>query len=308
MKPRVALAFAATFGLLGVPHAAAGDKFDIAGDWRGAILVQPAKFEVGLSIHFERKADNSIGGTMSNLTHHREDLNLVDVFFNGAKVSFLALGQGQPVQFQGELSAEGSKIHGTVVEGQQQVPFELIKSPPQAWKAQARAEAVSLSPDLGEMKRIFNEDHGSVRLLMVLSPRCSDCRVKAFLIQQYVLATIPSPDLKVYLVWERIGDEDSSAMAREASRVMTDSRVRSFWSENRQVGKRIKDLLHLPGEAAWNVFLMFPPEASWSGNLPSPPAGLQHSLAPENGLPQDRIFDVQRLTDELKGLLEKVSR
>jgi hypothetical protein len=283
------------------------EESDIAGTWRGAILVQPMEFEVGLEIRFEGNVNSDLRGKMVTLTHRRPERSLVDIAVTGKTITFLALEENQVVQFRGELSDDRSRISGTVVEGQQQAPFELIKNLPQLAETQA-AQVLSLSSNLTEIKRIFNQDSNTVRLLIILSPQCSDCRVKAFLVQKYVLDAIESRDLRVYLVWERIGSDDSLSMAREAGCVMRDSRVRSFWSEDRNVGRMVKDLLQLPGEAAWNIFLMFPAKAVWSGDRPPQPAAFLHSMAPDSSLSQERTFNVRRLSADLMLLLDNLDK
>jgi hypothetical protein len=276
-------------------------RMDFEGRWDGAVMVRPAVVEVGLTASLQRTADGSWTGTLFSPTHQRREMRIEALDTEGRAVSFVARGDSSVSQFHGTVSTDGLAIEGEVLEGGKRALFRLRRATEKAAGDPAAIE--TLAGNLEKLRRAFNEDQAKVRLLVILSPGCSDCRMKAFLIQQYLLEQIPDPKLRVYLVWEKVGAADSLALAREVTWLPPDPRVRLFWSEEQLAGKAFNEAISLSGKAAWDVFLVYPAGQRWSESLTPRPDSFMHNLPEQYGLPKDRTFDVLQLADQVKALL-----
>lgn len=276
-------------------------RMDFAGRWDGAVMVRPAVVEVGLTAEIQRTADGSWTGTLFSPTHQRREMRIEALDAEGRTVSFVARGDSSVSQFHGTVSTDGKAIEGEVLEGGKKALFRLRRAAENTAEDPVRIE--TLAGNLEGLRRVFNEDQAKVRLLMILSPGCSDCRMKAFLLQQYLLEQVQDPKLRVYLVWEKVSAGDSLALAHEVTWLPADPRVKVFWSEEQLAGKAFNEAIALSGKAAWDVFLVYPAGQRWSESLTPRPDSFMHNLPEQYGLPKDKTFDVLQLADQVKALL-----
>jgi len=158
-----------------------------------------------------------------------------------------------------------------------------------------------LSNDAHELKEAFNADKGTVRVILIVSPRCPMCRAGAIEVQQKALAQIDSDKLKVDVVWIPRFPFDSRAAAQQAMELVPDKRAWHFWDASGHLGKEYGRIIKLPGKRdfAWDVYFVFDPKAEWADTPPTPDFWM-HQLGgtePENRLDGDKFRDaiVRRL-------------
>ncbi len=63
---------------------------------------------------------------------------------------------------------------------------------------------------------------------------------------------------------------DSAAAAKQAARLVTDTRVRHFYDPKRQVGKSIALSFGVSDQVAWDVYLFYAIGEKWDKLLPQP--------------------------------------
>ena len=118
---------------------------------------------------------------------------------------------------------------------------------------------------LDELKARFNEDAGMIRILILLSPSCPECRLGASRVQQVVLDENPDADLRVYVVWADVIINDNRPSVDPS--VIPDPRALHYWDREDEVGTwlaqqdRFWKLLRGPN--AWDIYYIFGPDAAW---------------------------------------------
>lgn len=78
----------------------------------------------------------------------------------------------------------------------------------------------------------------------------------------------------------------------EAAALLQDARVHHLWDQGKIVGLAYAPVLGL-SEAAWDVWLLYPPGVRWEGEQPPEPAWWEHQLS-GRGLSRDRRLDPRR--------------
>lgn len=284
--------------ILAFQPAAAQPPQAAAGHWEGALVLREAVFEVDLRLDIEPAPDGGLRGTVSLPTQFVKDQPLKSIDSDGKTISFLSVDKdGVASSFQGELS--GDEIRGTMTESGQSAPFHLARVPAPAGKT---VELPHLSADGKELISRFNQDAGTVRLLVVLSPGCGRCRMGALFVNRYILRKIDDPRLRVDLLWEKVGPQDSLAMAQEAAALVpADPRLTQLWSEERFGGKTFQKEVGLETSPAWDIFLLFPGGSRWEGAPPHADL-FEHGL--EGVLPKEKELDARRLAAAIETRLK----
>jgi hypothetical protein len=289
-----------------IARAAAGvQPSPLAGSWDGLIVIRPAEYELDVNLEVE-STENGLRGRISYPTQDVHEQPLESVTLADDKVSFVAKdSDGIVSDFHGWLTEGGEVITGELDERGAHYIFRLHRreGPPSARPVPASLD--KLSSDGRELRALFNQDQGKVRLLMILSPTCPMCRNGARVVQRYLLDALQSQDVRVYLVWESVGSPDTEAKAREASVFLADPRVHQLWSPDRFAGKAFQQAIGLQGSPAWDVFLLFAPGKKWES---APPAidSFMHNLSSHEELPRDRHLNGTQLAREVMALLAKV--
>ncbi|HEX4959679.1 MAG TPA: hypothetical protein VF173_02485 [Thermoanaerobaculia bacterium] len=286
----------------GVARPAGALPFDPAGHWQGAILVRPGEYEIDLDLTLERCGERGWCGHLVLPTENSSPLDVLSIEVQGAVLSFRTRdAEGVDSEFKGTFSSDGQSIEGVIFEKERQAPFTLARA---EQASTVRASVKTLSESGSELRETFNQDRGKVRLLLILSPTCSNCRMSARLVQRYVLAALNDPRLAVYVVWEKIGSKDSLETALQATALLPDPRVNFFWSSERIVGKIFQKTIGIQGTPAWDVFLVFDTRKEWPGSPPSPDY-LMHNQPAHSELPQDRLLNANRLVEKVRNYLQE---
>ena len=147
-----------------------------------------------------------------------------------------------------------------------------------------------------ELKDVFNQDEGKVRMILLVEPACDAC-VKGVISVRETLSKIESDHIRIYVVWEPIFDQKKAGNiyenAKTKSQVISDSRVTQYWTDSTDIGNSFvsalsaeksgqKDpkLLQINKKKSrewenghgtpWDVYMLFSKARKWGNNAPSP--------------------------------------
>jgi hypothetical protein len=182
-SPAVRLAaLAAALIVLGTPARAPAAEVAPApgpeGLWRGAILYDPGKTEIDVLVELAQAPDGRWVGTIDVLPMGLEYQPLEDIAVEGSRVTFW-FNRDSPTAgrvespFEGELSADGSRLEGEFVEGgKNRHPFTLerIGEAGDPRPEPRIAELHPLSAGGDELREAFNRHQDAVRVVLLLSP------------------------------------------------------------------------------------------------------------------------------------------
>ena len=112
-----------------------------------------------------------------------------------------------------------------------------------------------------------------------------------------MLAQIPDPNLRAYVVWLPVLPSGAwESAARRAGGRIPDARATRYFDRDAHLGHLYAPILHLPeGLPAWDVYLVFAPPVRWVDKPPAPTYWM-HQLGrrapPELRLDGDQIARV----------------
>lgn len=276
----------------------------VAGRWDGIVQIRPADYEVDFSVDVRRLADGTLGGSITFLTQDDPPQPLDSVKVAGNEITFTTHDkEGVVSSFQGRLAADGT-LSGELVERDSRYPFSARHQDDHSVAPASNLR--DLAPTGADLVDLFNKDRGSVRLVAILSPTCPMCRNGARILTHYVLDRIPNPNLRVYIVWEKIRADDSRQHALKAATFAADPRVTNFWSEARVTGEAFRERVGFKTSPAWDVFLLFPAGAVWEkGVVPTPSETMCNLSGPPQDVGNLPHLNGARLEEQVKALLSK---
>jgi hypothetical protein len=118
-----------------------------------------------------------------------------------------------------------------------------------------------------------------------------------------VLAKLPSPSLRAYVVWLPVLEGDDLAGARRQAARLHDPRVTQFWDPEARLGHELAATLGLPPRpqsatdgVAWDVYIVYNRGADWR----APPTDWMHQL---EAVDPTRILDGKKLRAKVGALL-----
>lgn len=132
-----------------------------------------------------------------------------------------------------------------------------------------------------ELKEQFNRSKQKVRVLAILSPTCPEC-LRGFEMVKVLLGRFPSSDLRVFLMWIPMLEEDNLEAAITHSKEIADSRLTQGWDSSRKIGKLFAKTLSLQ-KTAWDVYLIYARGTNWIGDGPRSPTFWMHQLTSDPG-------------------------
>jgi hypothetical protein len=298
MRKTIAAAALCSLALCG---AAMAEPPRIDGHWEGTVVLHPGEFEIFMKLDLVKAAGGSLTGRLSYPDQGPKEYALDTVKLDDDHVFFTSTDEQKTVSIFQARSVEGGKIlRGDLTEGGRKAPFELRRTA--AAPLGKLASVQTLSQDGAELKTLFNQEQGKVRVLLILSPVCPTCRMGARMVERHLLEQSLSPGLSVYIVWERIGSQDTQDAAFRAAALFPDPRIHHFWSPGGFAGKAFQGPVGISQSTAWDVFLVFGKGKKWLG---APPVfdTFMHNQKQHRELPKDRLLNAEKLAGEVKILL-----
>ena len=172
--------------------------------------------------------------------------------------------------------------------------------------APATAPAASVKmPIVGPdgLRDWFNKNSGSVRVVSILSPTCSQCRAGHGVLKT-VFDKSSSTDMAAFLVWLPIRATDDANAAAQQTSSFRDARLSEGWDADRAVGDLFARRLSLKG-AAWDVYLVYDRGQRWDKAGPPMPSFWMHQLQESVGADQKFCLNPARFTQEVIARLER---
>jgi len=172
---------------------------------------------------------------------------------------------------------------------------DLTDKKERAISSSEKSELIKLL-NIKELKNVFNQDEGKVRMILLVEPACDAC-VKGAISVRGTLSKIKSDNIRIYVVWEPIFDQKKAGNiyenAKIKSQVISDSRITQYWTDSTDIGKSFvsalstdksgqKDpkLLQINKKKSrewknghgtpWDVYMLFSKTGKWGNKAPSP--------------------------------------
>lgn len=121
-------------------------------------------------------------------------------------------------------------------------------------------------------------------------------------VQTEVLDEIDDENLRVYVVWTPVLQEDGRSRAVNAVQQVSDGRALHLWDSDKSLGLSLGTTVTLPRgrELAWDTYFVFDSQSEW-GDTPPEPADWMHQLGND-----DRTLDGSKLRSVVERLLKAV--
>lgn len=195
-------------------------------------------------------------------------------------------------------------------------------------------QPVVVVESLEPIKTAFNAHADKPRVLLLVSPVCSECVFGAQVIRRSILDRFASSGVYAVVVWEPMIEPDTEAAARRSSSIFAGSPAAQFYDAERCAGWTY-ERAHFAGkwdavEAAlpsdhwlrevvderpgpspeWDIYMLFKPGVRWEEHAPRPDAFIRHIGRDEQGRSRywrDR-FDAPPTTGDLDEAMEHMGR
>lgn len=150
--------------------------------------------------------------------------------------------------------------------------------------------------DGNQFKSDFNADKGFLRVLVILAPSCVTCLNGAREIQDQVLAKLPDPRVKAYIVWTNAYGTDDNSLAKQGAQFVTDKRARNYWDAKTELALDFGKVVKVPRDSplAYDVYFLYKPGTTYTDKAPEP-AGYWHQI-----LEDERFFEPESFRKRLK--------
>ena len=151
-----------------------------------------------------------------------------------------------------------------------------------------------------QLKQRFQQDSGKVRLVVLVSPVCPECR-RGFTDMQSVLKEIPDSRLRAYIVWLPMFPSDSRSWAQTRSDEFKDDRLSYYWDGSRLTGEEWSKTLGID-RTAWDVYFLYGSGSKWDAAAPAPSFWM-HQLG---GVTKAPHLNKEEFKNKVKELLASV--
>lgn len=195
-------------------------------------------------------------------------------------------------------------------------------------------QPVSAIDSLDPVKDAFNAHADKHRVLLLVSPTCSECVYGAQVVRRSILDRFDAGGVQAIVVWEPMIDSDNEAAARGASGIFEgtpalqfyDPQRRSGWAYEREhfaekwseVGavlpadhwlRQMADGKPEPSPE-WDLYMVFKPGVRWEDTSPRPDAFIRHIGRDEHGVARywrDR-FNTLPITGDLDEAMTRMGQ
>lgn len=190
-------------------------------------------------------------------------------------------------------------------------------SPPQAVSCSpaqpdGAAQPVTVVNSLEPIKAAFNAYADKPRIVLLVSPVCSECVLGAEAVRKSIMDKFAASGVQAIVVWEPMLDPDNEDAARNSSGIFAGVPATQFYDPDRKAGwayereqfshkwdevaaalpadhwlRKAHDRKPDPGPE-WDIYMLYKPGVRWSDKTPRPDAFIRHIGRDENG--QSRYF------------------
>jgi hypothetical protein len=161
-------------------------------------------------------------------------------------------------------------------------------------------QALTVVDSLAPIKDAFNAHADKPRVLLLVSPACSECVLGAQAVRKSIVDRFAQSGVVPIVVWEPMLAPDNEEAARGASAIFADTRALQFYDPDRHAGWAYErerfagkwDELEaaLPADhwlrkahdrkpdpaPEWDVYMLFKPGVRWADKAPKPDAFIRH--------------------------------
>jgi hypothetical protein len=283
---------------------------DPEGLWGGVILYVPGVTEIEILVDLARDHEGKLAGTISVPSQDLRHVALTALAQDGNEIGFTFTRYSTRAKmdvvspFRGEIGADGRTISGQFVEGGvNPYRFELERI------GEAGSEPPPITPpplhdlsdDGEELAALFNEHADKVRLVLMVSPTCPLCTMNARLVRRYLIDETDDEDLRVFVVWGPMQNNEERKDAVAATANLADGRVTHFWTPRHTLAQAYMKPLGLADdlEPAWDTYLLYDRGVRWGGAPPAP----TFFMYVEKPLPEEGVLNVETLARKSRELL-----
>jgi len=108
---------------------------------------------------------------------------------------------------------------------------------------------------VADLEGHFRRDHGTPRLVLILSPTCIDCIRAARWLEQDILKRHPKLPFRVYALWfHRLSTDRRDVWPSTA---LSDGRVEHFWEEGSSISRWYGKEFQTRRPVPWNVYFLY---------------------------------------------------
>jgi len=151
---------------------------------------------------------------------------------------------------------------------------------------------------IDKLKKIFDDNFGKVRLILLLSSTCSSCK-EGYIAVQNILSREKSKSLSIYVIWMPIFPEDDLTDAILRSSELIDERIVHFWDNRLTTGNHWKSILDYPQEIAFDVYLLHGKNSEWGESI-APPTFWMYNTSDKS---KAKKFNENTIEEKIKQLL-----
>lgn len=195
-------------------------------------------------------------------------------------------------------------------------------------------QPVTVVDSLEPIKAAFNANADKPRVLLLVSPVCSECVFGAEVVRKSIMDRFAASGVHAVVVWEPMLKPDNEAAARQSSAIFAGVPAAQFydperhagWAYERQhfAGKWDEVATALPSDhwlremvdekpksaPEWDVYMLFKPVVRWEDRSPTPDAFIRHIGRDQHGVSRywrDR-FNTPPSTGDLYQAMEQMGR
>jgi len=187
---------------------------------------------------------------------------------------------------------------------------------------------------LDPVKAAFNAHAGEPRIVLLVSPTCSECLLGAEAVRASVVDRFAASGVHAIVVWEAMLDTDDVAAAQEASRIFAGCSATQFddperlsgWAFERDRFAHKWDEVEaaLPEDhwlramvdrkpepsAEWDLYMLYRPGVRWEASAPPPDAFIRHIGRDEQGRSRfwRDTFAAPPTVGDLRDAMERMGR
>lgn len=130
-------------------------------------------------------------------------------------------------------------------------------------------QSVPRLQNFGTLVGILNLARGAVRVVVILNPSAAGCQ-DALTAVNSMLQSNASKRLRVYVVWSRLGKEDTELRAISMSTGMRDRRLVYFWDPEAFVANSFRGVVGSGDSPATGVLLLYDTDTHLALDPPAP--------------------------------------